>query len=113
MPAGSICWGHVTGVTQDNVHTFTGNWTGTGSAGGAEDLETMCVTSPQYMESEVVYTDTFVVRISQNTYRSGDTVKIQYRHGATEADCLSASWNDYVSQFISLGYIQLRMEETP
>ena len=33
--------------------------------------------------------------------------------GEVNAACLLASWNDYVNRFVSLGYLQLRVEEMP
>jgi hypothetical protein len=65
------------------------------------------------MEGEIVDTGTYTVTIYQNKYDvSGDDVTLRYRHGATPAACLAASWNDYTVPFTSLGYVQLRLEST-
>ena len=65
------------------------------------------------MESEVVVTGTYTVTLYQNLYDgTGDDVILKYRHGATEVACLAASWNVYVTPFVSLGYVQLRLEPT-
>ena len=65
------------------------------------------------MVSEVVYTDTYTVTLLQNHYDpTGDDVDMDYRHGATEAACEGAAWNDYTIPFVSLGYVQVRMTST-
>ena len=109
MPIGEVCWGHVTGVLEDNVRTFSGNWTGTGSISGSGDAEVLCVDSGETMESEVVETGAVTITLLQNVYAVGDTITINYRHGATEAACLSAGWNLYTGQFVSLGFVQVQV----
>ena len=65
------------------------------------------------MISEVVDTGTYTVTLFQNLYDgSGDDVDLDYRHGATEAACLAAGWNDYTVPFVSLGYVQIRLTST-
>lgn len=100
----------MTGVTENNVRTFAQGWTGTGSITGSGDLEKICLAAGQYMESEITYTGTVSVTLLQNTYAAGDTILLKYRHGATQVDCLAASWNTYSVPFSSLGYVQLRTE---
>jgi hypothetical protein len=113
MPVGTICWGHITDVLEDNVRTFLGNWTGTGEVVGTDDEETVCLSAGEYMESEVVFTDENQVEILQNEYTPGDTVLIKYRDGATEENCLAASWSNYSTPFDCLGYLQVRIEVIP
>lgn len=107
---GSTCWGHVTGVLEDNIRTFTGNWTGTGSIESSGDLERLALSSGQYMESEVVETSQGEVELLQNEYSEGDSVILKYRQGTSEENCLAASWNTYSVPFSSLGYVQIRVE---
>ena len=65
------------------------------------------------MISEVVDTGTYTVTLFQNLYDgTGDDVDLDYRHGATEAACLAAGWNNYTVPFVSLGYVQVRIEAT-
>jgi len=52
------------------------------------------------------------VEILQNTYAAGDTITIKYRTGATEGACLDADWLAYTDPFVSVGYIQVRVEST-
>jgi len=52
------------------------------------------------------------VEILQNTYAAGDTITIKYRTGVTEGACLDADWSVYSAPFVSLGYIQVRVEST-
>lgn len=66
--------------------------------------------SGNYMESEIVETEIVTVTLLQNTYRSGDTIILRYRHGATPEDCAVAGWNTYTVPFESLGFVQIRVE---
>jgi len=107
---GTTVWGHDTGVTETNIRDFNGNWTGTGSIENSGDTERIALESGQYMESEVVITGALTVQLLQNTYASGDTVTIKYRHGVDETACLAASYQTYSSPFTSDGYVQIRLE---
>ena len=62
------------------------------------------------MESEVVHAGVFLTTILQNEYQSGDTVTLKYRHATSANDCVVASWNIYTVPFMSLGYVQVRIE---
>jgi hypothetical protein len=94
------------------VRTFADNWTGTGAISGVGDAEIACLNEGEYLESEVVNTGVQTVVLAINQYAAGDTVLIRYRHGATEVACLAAAWNDYTIPFVSLGYVQVRIEST-
>ena len=110
---GDTCWGHVTAVTETNVRTFAGNWTGTGTIENSGDTERLALDSGEYMISEVVETGEETVILKQNFYDpTGDNVDMDYRHGATQEACEAASWNDYTVPFASLGYVQVRMTST-
>jgi hypothetical protein len=108
--AGSTCWGHSTGVTQDNIRTFASNWTGTGAIENSGDAERIVLSSGQYMESETVNTGADQVSIALNVYAAGDPTTIKYRTGATQSACESAGWNAYSAAFLSSGYVQIRIE---
>jgi hypothetical protein len=111
--SGTVAWGHDTGVTEDNIRDFTGNWTGTGTIWGSGDAEYIHLNAGEYMESEVVNTGVKTVELSQNLYDvSGDDVTLKYRHGASVAACLAASYTTYSAAFLSLGYVQVRLEST-
>lgn len=109
---GTVSWGHVDGVLEDNVRTFADHWTGTGAIGGSGNTETICVEAGEFMESEVIYTGPVSVELLQNVYAAGDTVLIKYRHGATQAACEAAGWTTYSHPFVSLGFVQVRVEST-
>lgn len=109
---GTTVWGQTTGTSETNVRTFATNWTGTGEVTGSGDSESICLDAGEYMESELINTGTFTVELSQNVYASGDTVTIKYKTGATQADCLAASWTTYSTPFDSLGFVQVRIEST-
>jgi len=64
------------------------------------------------MISELVETGTNKVTLLQNVYIPADDVTMEYRHGATIAACLAAGWNNYVGEFDSLGYVQIRLTTT-
>jgi len=112
MPQGSIVWGHVTGVTETNIRKFSFNWSGTGMISGSGDSEKIILSSGQYMESEVCDTGSRLILLKQNFYVAGDTILLRYRQGNSPANCLAASWNNYVSAFASSGYVQIRVEST-
>jgi hypothetical protein len=107
---GTTVWGHVTGVTETNVRTFAGNWTGTGTVENSGDTERLALGAGEYMESEVVNTSTRSIKLLQNTYSAGNTVTIKYRTGASESACRAAGWSTYTVPFDSTGYVQIRVE---
>lgn len=108
---GSVCWGHVTGVVEDNVRTFATNWTGTGSVSGVGDAEIVSLDSGEFMISEVVETGNRHVELDQNHYDpSGDNAVLKYRTGISQAACEAASWTDYTAPFLSDGFVQVRLE---
>ncbi len=95
------------------MRDFAGNWTGTGTISGINDAEVVCLSTGEYMESEVVNTGVQTVELLQNNYDpSGADVLLRYRHGNSEANCLAAAWNNYIGTFVSLGYVQIRLEST-
>ena len=107
---GSVCWGHVTGVTQDYTRTFAGNWTGTGTISGSGDDEEIQLSNGENLLSEIWHTGASLVEIILNDYVAGDTPdNFEYRTGATVGDVGSAGWNSYVGAFNSLGYVQVRL----
>lgn len=100
-------------MIEENIRTFTDHWYGTGAIENVGDTERLALDEGEYMISEVVFTDAYTVTLLQNTYDgTGDDVNIWYRHGATEAACLSADWNPYTVPFTSLGYVQVKMENS-
>lgn len=108
---GSTCWGQETGVTEGNVRTFSGNWTGTGFATGSGNNEKLLLASSAYMESEVVKTGSNKIIIAINKYASGDSRSFYCRTGASASACQAAEWGDVSSSgsFASLGYAQIRI----
>lgn len=106
---GTTCWGHVTGVLETNIRTFADNWTGTGAITGAGDAERLELGETEYMESEIVNTGARYVELLQNNYAAGDLVILQYRHAAAQGDVAGASYSEYSTPFISLGYVQVKV----
>ena len=109
---GTVCWGHSTSVTQDNIRTFAANWTGTGTISGSGDSESAVLDDAEYLESEVVDSGVGTRTIALNNYNSGDTCVIKYRTGASVSACQAASWSTYSGSFESTGYVQVRIENT-
>jgi hypothetical protein len=107
---GTTCWGHSTGVEEENIRTFVNNWTGIGTIENSGDNERIVLADGEYMESEVINIATELVQILQNKYLSGDNGLIKYKNGTTEENCLADSWNIYSDPFISLGYVKIRVE---
>lgn len=109
---GSVCWGHVTGVTQDNTRTFAINWTGTGTISGSGDSEIVRLKPTEYVESEVVNVGIGTALITLDEYQSGEGAPIvKYKDGDSEANCEADTWNTYTVPFVSQGYVKIRLEK--
>lgn len=107
---GLTCWGHSTGVTQDNVLNLS-TWTGTGTVSGTGDAEKLSLWPGQYMESPAVQISG-TVTLDQNAYGSGSDVTLKYRTAATEGGLAGESWSTYSAPITSSGYIQVRLERS-
>ena len=109
---GSICWGHVTGVTQDNVETFANKWSGTGEASGSGNNEIITLDSGENMESEVINIGDNKVEILIDEYQtgSGPAPVIKYKDGNSVSNCNADSWNIYSVPFDSTGFVKIRIE---
>jgi hypothetical protein len=114
IPDAEIVWGHDTAVLEGTVRDFQYNWTGTGTVinGGVADTERIDLSAGEYMISEVVDTGAVNVEILYNVYTAGDTIDLDYRTGASRTACQAAAWNNYVSGFLSSGYVQIRVTST-
>ena len=98
-------------MLEANIRDFSGNWTGTGAILSSGDDENAELCASEYMISEVVNTGQYQVTLYQNLYDPlGDDADLDYRHGTTPGNCQSAGWNDYTVPFMSLGYIQVRIQ---
>lgn len=109
---GTVCWGQVTGVLEQNTRTFATNWTGTGTIENSGDAERLVLNAGESMEGEVVNTGIKTIVLLINNYASGDSVLISYRHGTTEEECRAQMFTDYTVPFQSLGYVQVRVDST-
>lgn len=109
--AGSTVWGHITGVFEDNVRTWSGNWTGTGTISGSGDSEYISLMPDEYLISEIVDTGGRTIYLGRNIYVAGGDVVTYYRTAATEVGIESATWNMYDEdlKFDSLGYVQVKL----
>jgi hypothetical protein len=106
-----VCWGHDTGVIENNIVNFTDNWVGTGTIENTGDAERVVLDPGEYMESNIIHTGTVSVELYQNLYDiSGDDVILSYRHASTQEGVASAGWTAYTIKFMSLGYVQVRIE---
>lgn len=110
--AGTVCWGHVTGVSESNTRTFVDHWTGTGEISSAENNEQIGFGSNKYMMSEIVNTGSKNIELSINVYASGNSVSLLYRTGSTLLDCANSEWSVYGLPFLSLGYVQIRLQNS-
>lgn len=99
-------------MLEDNIRTFADHWTGTGTIGGTGDTETICLSTGEVMDSEVVNTGAVAIKLFQNVYSAGDAILLRYRHGASQAACEAAEWIAYTEPFTSLGFVQVRVEST-
>jgi hypothetical protein len=109
-----VCWGHDTGVTEDNVRDFSGNWTGTGTinnpAGG--DAESLSLDEGEYEDSEAfnIGPGTAVIELGNYVPSSGPTPDIYYKTGVDQAACLADSWHLYGSNFTCTNWGQVRLQ---
>jgi len=87
-------------------------WRGTGRVENSGDSQRFALYEGEYMESEVVELGGTGVVLRQNDYNSGDEGLLKYRHGATPQDCITSDWTIYIGPFVSLGYVQIRLEST-
>ena len=112
LVSGSVCWGHDTGVTEDNTRNFFGNWTGDGIIinQGVNDTEAIELESGQYMESEIVNVGVHTLVIESDQYVGSGGAVVKYKDGSDEEACEADSWNLYSNPFSSAGYTKIRLE---
>jgi hypothetical protein len=110
---GTSCWGHATGVEEDNTFTFATNWEGTGDIIGEGDAEYMLLAYGESMTLlDIIHTGEMAVTIQDGKYSVNSGATVFYRHAATCAGVESAEWSNYLGQFESLGYVQVKVENT-
>lgn len=107
--SGSTVWGHANNTTQTNTRTFNGNWTGNGTISGSGDAEKLTLGNNQTMESEVVDTGNYIVKLQANVYGNGNNVTIQYRTDANETNIANANYANYSAPFNSSGFTQIKL----
>jgi len=110
-PAGTVCWGHDTGVIEANVRNFTGKWAGTGTISGAGDSEQIELLSSEYEESETWEIGAGRIKITIDKYGTGSgTVVVKYKDGNSLANCEADSWHNYTGSYVSSGWVKVRIE---
>ena len=135
-PGGSVCWGHDTGVVEDNVRDFLNNWSGDASIQGTEDYEKIQFDSGEYEESETWYIGAGRVRIIINKYAPDTYFKdsvdtgfkmkdafdpkdapfyygtptVKYKQGNSQANCEADTWHAYTIPFVCGGWVKIRLE---
>lgn len=109
--AGTVCWGHDTGVTESNIRNFTGNWSGTGYISGVNDAERLNFVAAENEESETWNIGAHRIKIQYNKYSAGSGIPtIKYKNGATQALCEADSWHNYIGSFVCSGWVKVRIE---
>jgi hypothetical protein len=111
-PAGTVCWGHDTGVLEAYADDLS-TWTGTGTVIDSGDNERLHLDRLEKKASPVINPGTSSTMITYNKYKPGlGTPKIYYRTGATEAACTAASWTLYTpnTSFDASTYVQVQFE---
>mgnify|MGYP001822845972 FL=1 len=104
--SGDICWGHDTGVEEDNTANFYGSWTGTGSIEETGDNEKVGLLVGEYEVSHVHNFGSRTAKIQLNKYKQGeDDFHVHYRTGATEVGL--GEYLPYREPFTSSGYVQI------
>ena len=60
---------------------------------------------------DCINTGAVTVTLQKNKYGAGDAgTVLSYRHGASRSAARGASWNTYTTPFVSLGYVQIKVE---
>ena len=112
---GSVCYGHITGVTEDYAETFVDHWIyGNAVITLTGDDEIISFGSGQYRESKPWKTGagTFKVQIDKyQTGTGGSPSSIEYKEGATSSACEADSWHTYSDGvgLVSTGWIKLKI----
>lgn len=114
-PPGDVTYGHDTGVVEFYVKDFSGNWQGTGSIQGSGDGEYLEIADGEYMEMIEAHYLGFsasLARVSLGKYvsSSGPGLTVRYKNEATKAACEGAGWTLYATDFTSLGWVMVRLE---
>lgn len=107
---GSVCYGHVTDVEENNTETFIEQWAGTGAVSGSGDGESLMIGSSDNMISLPANVGDGTCTLEQNKYGDGATCTLYYRTAATYDACLTAGWTAYTVSFTSLGYVSVKAE---
>jgi hypothetical protein len=110
---GTVTYGHVTGVLEDNAETFLAEVQDTtGEISGSGDAETLTLDPGEYAEFRMVNVGTIEIEILYDNYQSGSgpAPTIKYKDGDSEANCNADTWNTYSVPFTSAGYVKIRFE---
>ncbi len=114
--AGTVTWGHHTGVEEDYDEDFVGNWslenvTVSGS-GDSETLTFACPSAAAISEGWLLGA-LEAAKIDLNKYDglvSGPQLSIEYRTATTKVGLDITLWNTYTGiSFTSLGWVQVRL----
>lgn len=110
---GTWCWGHDTGVTEDNTGNLVdGTYTATLINSASLDDEAICITSGQYWISPHENVGEGIIKITYDQYNEGSGTPgiIEYRKGSTASLCIVATWTTYSTPFDNTGspWVQTR-----
>ena len=109
---GTVCWGHDTGVVEDNIRNFNVNWTGTGQIvdAGVADTERILFDSGESEESETWHIGSGRVRLTIDKYDAGfGDPELKYKQGNSEVNCEADIWHDYTIPFVCSGWIKVKI----
>jgi len=111
LEQGTVCWGHDTGVTEQNVKDFADGWTGYAAVAGSGDAEYMGLNPANEAVSPTWFTGTMKATIEIDHYGSGSgpAETLHYKTGVTKEACEAAGWTAYSGQFNSTGWVKIRI----
>jgi len=110
-PIGSVCWGHVTGVEEDNTVTMAAGSTGTGVVSGSGDAEILAITGEQTREYGPWKLGAGKAKMLMDKYDTGTGgLSLEYKSGATEAACEADTWHSYTGKFVQSGWVKIRVK---
>lgn len=109
----TICWGHDTGVAEDNTKDFSGNWSGSALIvqPGVADVERLHFDPGEDKISETWNIGFGRVKITLDKYLPGfGTPTVYYKSGDTQVNCEADTWHPYVGSFVTQGWVKIRIE---
>ena len=108
---GTVCFGHDTGVVEDNVIDFANQGEGTATPSGSGDSEILTIDDSEYWEFRDINFGTGECTLDTSKYQSPTGLPVvKYKTAVTQIGLSSESWTVYTVPFTSSGWVKVRVE---